>query len=148
MRHGLYDYYDVYEELGTGAFGAVHRCVEKATGKTYVAKFLNTPQAADKQCIRKEIDIMNQLHHPKLINLHDAFDEKHEMVLILEYLSGGELFDRIAQEDYKMSEAEVIKYIKQVCEGLEHMHENNIVHLDIKVGNTLFISIKIIFTPI
>ena len=48
-------------------------------------------------------------------------------------LSGGELFDRIADDNYKMTEAEVIKYIRQVVSALQHMHENNIVHLDIKV---------------
>lgn len=48
-------------------------------------------------------------------------------------LSGGELFDRIAAEDYKMTEAEVINYLRQVCEGLKHMHEHSIVHLDVKV---------------
>ena len=48
-------------------------------------------------------------------------------------LSGGELFDRVAAEDYKMTEAEVIRYVRQVCEGLAYMHESNIVHLDIKV---------------
>lgn len=49
-------------------------------------------------------------------------------------LAGGELFDRIAAEDYKMSEAEVINYMIQVCQGLAYMHENSIVHLDIKVS--------------
>ena len=44
------------------------------------------------------------------------------------------MFDRVADEDYKMTEAEVINYVRQVCEGLKHMHENNIVHLDIKVS--------------
>ena len=48
-------------------------------------------------------------------------------------LSGGELFDQIADEDYKMTEAEVIRYMRQVCEGLQHMHEQNIVHLYVKV---------------
>ena len=55
-------------------------------------------------------------------------------------LSGGELFDQIADEDYKMTEAEVIHYIKQICDGLCHMHEQNIVHLDVKVRQTLDIS--------
>ena len=48
-------------------------------------------------------------------------------------LSGGELFDQIADEDYKMTEADAIRYVRQVCDGLQHMHEQNIVHLDIKV---------------
>ncbi|XP_070200689.1 twitchin-like isoform X4 [Littorina saxatilis] len=133
----VYDYYDILEELGSGAFGVVHRCIEKATGRTFVAKFINTPYPCDKHTVKNEINIMNHLHHPKLINLHDAFEDKHEMTLILEFLSGGELFDRIAAEDYKMSEAEVINYMRQVCEGLKHMHENSIVHLDIKPENIM-----------
>lgn len=48
-------------------------------------------------------------------------------------LSGGELFDRIADDNYKMTESEVIKYIRQVCDALRYMHELYIVHLDIKV---------------
>ncbi|XP_059156398.1 twitchin-like isoform X4 [Physella acuta] len=133
----VYDYYDILEELGSGAFGVVHRCIEKATGRVFVAKFINTPYPLDKYTVKNEISIMNQLHHPKLINLHDAFEDKYEMVLILEFLSGGELFDRIAAEDYKMSEAEVINYMRQACEGLKHMHEHSIVHLDIKPENIM-----------
>ncbi|CAG5133824.1 unnamed protein product, partial [Candidula unifasciata] len=133
----VYDYYDILEELGSGAFGVVHRCIEKATGRVFVAKFINTPYPLDKHTVKNEISIMNQLHHPKLINLHNAFEDKYEMVLILEFLSGGELFDRIAAEDYKMSEAEVINYMRQVCEGLKHMHEHSIVHLDIKPENII-----------
>ena len=49
-------------------------------------------------------------------------------------LSGGELFDRVGSDDYKMSEAEAINYMRQLCEGLKHCHEHNIVHLDIKVS--------------
>ena len=49
-------------------------------------------------------------------------------------MSGGELFDRIAADDYKMSEAEVIKYISQVCDGIKYMHDNNYVHLDVKAS--------------
>ena len=48
-------------------------------------------------------------------------------------MSGGELFDRIADENYEMTESEVIMYMRQILSGLKHMHENNIVHLDIKV---------------
>jgi len=52
---------------------------------------------------------------------------------VVRSLSGGELFDQVADEGYQMTEAEVIRYIRQVCDGLQHMHEQNIVHLDIKV---------------
>jgi serine/threonine protein kinase len=62
----------------------VHRCVEKSTGETFVAKFINTPDPIDKQVVRNEVQVMNQLHHPRLLNLHDAFEDSHEMVMVLE----------------------------------------------------------------
>ena len=70
--------------IDRGAFGVVHRCVEKVTGNTFVAKFVNTPYPTDKQTMRNEVNLMNGLHHPKLLNLHDGFEDKDEMCLILE----------------------------------------------------------------
>ena len=80
----VYDDYEILEEIGTGAFGVVHRCREKKTGNHFAAKFIPVAHPMEKALIRKEIDIMNQLHHPKLINLHDAFEDDDEMVLIYE----------------------------------------------------------------
>lgn len=54
------------------------------SGHIYAAKFIPVSHAMEKELIRREIDIMNQLHHPKLINLHDAFEDDDEMVLIYE----------------------------------------------------------------
>ncbi|KAJ9595177.1 hypothetical protein L9F63_013535, partial [Diploptera punctata] len=133
----VYDLYDILEEIGTGAFGVVHRCRERKTGNIFAAKFIPVSHAMEKELIKKEIDIMNQLHHPKLINLHDAFEDDDEMVLIFEFLSGGELFERITAEGYSMSESEVINYMRQICEGVKHMHEKNIIHLDIKPENIM-----------
>lgn len=85
LRGGsVYDYYDIFEELGSGAFGVVHRAVEKKTGKNFAAKFIFTPSTAEKNIVKKECDVMNMLIHPKLLNLHDIFDEGDEMVLITE----------------------------------------------------------------
>ncbi|XP_023314705.1 twitchin isoform X11 [Trichogramma pretiosum] len=133
----VYDRYEILEEVGSGAFGVVHRCRERATGNVFAAKFIPSAHAMEKELIRREIDIMNQLHHNKLINLHDAFEDDDEMVLIFEFLSGGELFERITQEGYTMSEAEVINYMRQIIEGIKHMHERNIIHLDIKPENIM-----------
>lgn len=80
----VYDRYDILEEIGTGAFGVVHRCRERSTGSIFAAKFIPSAHPMEKELIRREIDIMNQLHHPKLINLHDAFEDDDEMVLIFE----------------------------------------------------------------
>ncbi|XP_074598807.1 projectin protein bent isoform X2 [Brevipalpus obovatus] len=133
----VYDYYDILEEIGTGAFGVVHRCREKKTGQIFAAKFIPVAHPYEKSLIRKEIDIMNQLHNHKLIRLHDAFEDDDEMILIYEFMSGGELFERITDEGYHMSEQEVVNYMRQICEGVKHMHEKNIIHLDLKPENIM-----------
>ncbi|XP_071038443.1 twitchin-like [Parasteatoda tepidariorum] len=133
----VYDYYDILEEIGIGAFGVVHRCRERSTGHVFAAKFIPVSHAVEKVMVKREIDIMNQLHHPKLIRLHDAFEEEDEMILIYEFMSGGELFERITSDGYTMSEAEVIHYMRQICEAVKHMHEKNIIHLDLKPENIM-----------
>ncbi|MCP9266046.1 Twitchin [Dirofilaria immitis] len=141
-RESVYNYYDILEEIGSGAFGSVHRCIEKATGNTFAAKFVNTPHDADKDTVRKEISNMSVLRHPKLINLHDAFEDDKEMVMVYEFMSGGELFEKISDEKSRMSETNAVGYIRQVCEALRHMHEMNYVHLDLKPENIMFITKK------
>jgi hypothetical protein len=132
----IYDYYDIYEELGSGAFGVVHRAVEKATGRTFAAKFVPTPSPSEKSTVRRECDMMNKLIHPRTLYLHDVFDEGDEMVLVTEFLSGGDLLHKL--QSGKMTEYQAKRYIRQVCEALQHMHENNIVHLDVKPENIMF----------
>lgn len=141
-RDSVYDYYDILEEIGEGAFGVVHRCVERATGNTFAAKFVNTPHSADKETVRKEIQTMSNVRHPKLINLHDAFEDDNEMVMIYEFMSGGELFEKVADEKNKMSETDAVDYMRQICNALRHLHEMSYVHLDLKPENIMFTTNK------
>ncbi|CAD6198887.1 unnamed protein product, partial [Caenorhabditis auriculariae] len=139
IRHeSVLDLYDIHEEIGTGAFGVVHRATERATGNTFAAKFVMTPHESDKETVRKEIHTMSNLRHPKLINLHDAFEDDGEMCMIYEFMSGGELFEKVADETNRMSEDEAAEYMRQVCKALCHMHEMNYVHLDLKPENIMF----------
>lgn len=62
----------------------VHRCRERKTGNIFAAKFIPTNHPLEKSLIKKEIDVMNHLHHNKLVHLHDAFEDDDEMVLIYE----------------------------------------------------------------
>lgn len=57
-------------------------------------------------------------------------------------MSGGELFEKVAGDENRMSENEAIEYMKQVCDGLRHMHEMNYVHLDLKPENIMFTTKK------
>ncbi|XP_074070774.1 myosin light chain kinase, smooth muscle isoform X2 [Macrotis lagotis] len=134
------DFYDIEERLGSGKFGQVFRLVEKKTGKIWAGKFFKAYSAKDKENIRQEIDIMNCLHHPKLVQCVDAFEEKANIVMVLEIVSGGELFERIIDEDFELTERECIKYMKQISEGVEFIHKQGIVHLDLKPENIMCVN--------
>lgn len=59
------------------------------------------------------------------------------MILVTEFLSGGELFERVADEDFDLTESECVSFMKQICEGVRYLHENNVVHLDLKPENII-----------
>uniref|UniRef100_A0A914I6R1 Uncharacterized protein n=1 Tax=Globodera rostochiensis TaxID=31243 RepID=A0A914I6R1_GLORO len=138
-KGSVYEHYSVLEEIGNGAFGMVHRCVEKGTGNVYAAKFVPIRGGEqEKDTVRKEIQTMSELRHPALISLHDAFETDQELVMIYEFMSGGELFEKVSCEHNRMSEEESRNYVRQVCEALQHMHEMSYVHLDLKPENIMF----------
>ncbi|XP_023567842.1 myosin light chain kinase family member 4 isoform X2 [Octodon degus] len=128
------------EILGGGRFGQVHKCEEKATGLKLAAKIIKTRGAKDKEEVKNEISVMNQLDHVNLIQLYDAFETKNDIVLIMEYVEGGELFDRIIDETCSLTELDTILFVKQICEGIRHMHQMYILHLDLKPENILCVN--------
>uniref|UniRef100_A0A8C0CKD5 Myosin light chain kinase, smooth muscle n=1 Tax=Balaenoptera musculus TaxID=9771 RepID=A0A8C0CKD5_BALMU len=134
------DFYDIEERIGSGKFGQVFRLVEKKTGKIWAGKFFKAYSAKEKENIRQEISIMNCLHHPKLVQCVDAFEEKANIVMVLEIVSGGELFERIIDEDFELTERECIKYMRQISEGVEYIHKQGIVHLDLKPENIMCVN--------
>ncbi|KAM8770634.1 myosin light chain kinase, smooth muscle isoform 2-T2 [Rhynchonycteris naso] len=134
------DFYNIEERLGSGKFGQVFRLVEKKTGKIWAGKFFKAYSAKEKENIREEISIMNCLHHPKLVQCVDAFEEKANIVMVLEIVSGGELFERIIDEDFELTERECIQYMKQISEGVEYIHKQGIVHLDLKPENIMCVN--------
>lgn len=84
LSNDLNDKYIICEELGRGAYGVVYRAIEKATGRTWAAKFVEVRPGVKKEAVKHEISIMQQLNHDKLLNLHEAFDMGKQMVLIEE----------------------------------------------------------------
>uniref|UniRef100_A0A8D1E5B5 Protein kinase domain-containing protein n=1 Tax=Sus scrofa TaxID=9823 RepID=A0A8D1E5B5_PIG len=128
------------EILGGGRFGQVHKCEEKATGLKLAAKIIKTRGAKDKDEAKNEINVMNQLDHVNLIQLYDAFESKHDIVLVLEYVDGGEPFDRIIDDNCSLTELDTILFIRQICEGIRHMHQMYVLHLDLKPENILCVN--------
>uniref|UniRef100_A0A8C3GU84 Uncharacterized protein n=1 Tax=Corvus moneduloides TaxID=1196302 RepID=A0A8C3GU84_CORMO len=83
---------------------------------------------------------MNLLHHPRLVQCLDAFQGPTELVMVMEYVAGGELFERIVDDDFEHTEPSSAQYVRQILEGLRFMHGQAIVHLDLKPENIVCVS--------
>uniref|UniRef100_G1MXX9 Death-associated protein kinase 2 n=1 Tax=Meleagris gallopavo TaxID=9103 RepID=G1MXX9_MELGA len=138
------DVYEIGEELGSGQFAIVKKCREISTGLEYAAKFIKKRQSrasrrgVRREEIEREVDILQQTLHANIIKLHDIYENKTDVVLILELVSGGELFDFLAQKE-SLSEEEATRFIKQILDGVNYLHSKKIAHFDLKPENIMLL---------
>uniref|UniRef100_A0A8I3Q640 calcium/calmodulin-dependent protein kinase n=2 Tax=Canis lupus familiaris TaxID=9615 RepID=A0A8I3Q640_CANLF len=127
------DEYQLFEELGKGAFSVVRRCMKIPTGQEYAAKIINTKKlsARDHQKLEREARICRLLKHPNIVRLHDSISEEGFHYLVFDLVTGGELFEDIVAREY-YSEADASHCIQQILESVNHCHLNGIVHRDLK----------------
>ncbi|KAL6463670.1 hypothetical protein MHYP_G00280610 [Metynnis hypsauchen] len=134
-KETLADFYELESELGRGATSVVFRCRQKGTQKPYAVKMLK--KTVDKKIVRTEIGVLLRLSHPNIIKLKEIFETPSEISLVLELVTGGELFDRVVEKGY-YSERDAADAIKQVLEAVAYLHENGVVHRDLKPENLLY----------
>uniref|UniRef100_A0A8B9VPC9 Protein kinase domain-containing protein n=2 Tax=Anas TaxID=8835 RepID=A0A8B9VPC9_9AVES len=125
------------QTLGRGQFGITHRCVEAVSKKTYLAKFVKV-KGADQVLVKKEISILNISRHRNILYLHESFESLEELVMIFEFISGVDIFERISTASFELNEREIVSYVRQVCDALEFLHRHSIGHFDIRPDNIIY----------
>lgn len=126
----------------SGQFAIVRKCREKSTGRDYAAKFIKKRRLSSSRrgvsCeeIEREVNILREIQHANIITLHDIFENKTDVILILELVSGGELFDFLAEKE-SLTEEEATQFLKQILDGVHYLHSKHIAHFDLKVRRSL-----------
>ncbi|XP_034936791.1 phosphorylase b kinase gamma catalytic chain, skeletal muscle/heart isoform isoform X2 [Chelonus insularis] len=142
---GFYAKYEPKEILGRGISSTVRRCIEKETGIEYAAKIIdisNEPHDGAeghtmKDATMQEVHILRRVAgHPFIIELHDVFESSTFIFLIFELCKNGELFDYLTSV-VTLSEKKTRYIMRQVFEGVLHIHGQGIVHRDLKPENIL-----------
>ena len=122
--------------LGNGSFGSVYEAKNTIFGNTVAMKVIKKDKEneLDEQEIRNEIDILKKLSHPNIVKIYEFFISENHYYIITEYCKEGELFSYIKN---KYSERQLAVLFYQVFSGLCYLHENKILHRDIKLENIM-----------
>uniref|UniRef100_A0A7S2U0C5 Protein kinase domain-containing protein n=1 Tax=Lotharella oceanica TaxID=641309 RepID=A0A7S2U0C5_9EUKA len=131
--------YSAKEVLGRGSFAIVKRAVRKKDGKELAVKIIKKAKLGQKelQIVHDEVKIMDKINHPHCVKLEEIFETNKKLYLVMEKLSGGELFDRIvAKGSYSEKEASIL--IRSVAIALAYLHKIGIVHRDLKPENLIY----------
>lgn len=129
------------EVLGEGGYSVVKSAISNIDGRRVAVKIITRKDLseADDESLRQEVAILGKLRHPNITRLVDFFEEPEHYYVVLEYLDGGELFDRIVKKTY-YSEKEARDLVFTVLKAIKFCHDQHIVHRDLKPENLLLAS--------
>ncbi|NXP38628.1 DAPK1 kinase, partial [Leiothrix lutea] len=128
----------------SGQFAVVKKCREKSTGQQFAAKFIkkrrtkSSRRGVSREDIEREVGILKEIRHPNVITLHDVYENKTDVILILELVAGGELFDFLAEKE-SLTEEEATEFLKQILNGVQYLHSLQIAHFDLKPENIMLL---------
>lgn len=133
------DKYILKELLGTGAFSEVRLAESREKpGQMFAVKIIDKKALKGKEdSLENEIRVLRRLTHPNIVQLLETFEDKHKVYLVMELVTGGELFDRIVEKG-SYTEKDASGLIRQVLEAVDYMHDQGVVHRDLKPENLLY----------
>uniref|UniRef100_A0A8C2WUL6 Death-associated protein kinase 1 n=1 Tax=Cyclopterus lumpus TaxID=8103 RepID=A0A8C2WUL6_CYCLU len=138
-------YHVTERSLEVGQFAVVRRCRHRGTGVDYAAKSIkkrrskSSRRGVTRDDIEREVSILKEIQHPNVITLHEVFENKADVILILELVAGGELFDFLAEKE-SLSEEEATQFLKQILDGVFYLHAKQIAHFDLKPENIMLLN--------
>ncbi|XP_055385458.1 calcium/calmodulin-dependent protein kinase type 1 isoform X2 [Condylostylus longicornis] len=135
------DKYNLKELLGTGAFSEVRLAESKeCPGQLFAVKIIDKKALKGKEdSLENEIKVLRRLTHPNIVQLLETYEDKSKVYLVMELVTGGELFDRIVEKG-SYTEKDASDLIRQVLEAVDYMHDQGVVHRDLKPENLLYYS--------
>jgi len=131
--------YEIEEKLGGGGMAVVYKAKDTLLGRPVAVKVLRDQFAQDETFVEKfryEAQAGARLSHPNVVSIYDVGRHEDDHYLVMEYVEGTNL-KQIIKEKGPLEEPEVIRIGLQLCEALEHAHENGLIHRDIKPHNIL-----------
>ena len=129
--------YDIGKKLGDGNFAVVKEATDKKSGQKFALKIIDAAKLVGKEhMLENEIRIQRECFHPNIVQLYHDFHAPTEIFLVMEIVSGGDFFDLIS-ENIKLEEDEASMYVRDLCSGLDYLHQRKIVHRDIKPENLM-----------
>ncbi|XP_017155660.1 calcium/calmodulin-dependent protein kinase type 1 isoform X2 [Drosophila miranda] len=133
--------YNLHGLLGTGAFSEVRLAESKDTpGDHFAVKIIDKKALKGKEeSLENEIRVLRRLTHPNIVQLLETYEDKSKVYLVMELVTGGELFDRIVEKG-SYTERDASHLIRQILEAVDYMHEQGVVHRDLKPENLLYYS--------
>lgn len=123
------DHYELRDVLGTGAFSQVVLGEsKKSPGQLYAIKCIDKKALKGKEdSLDNEIKVLRKLRHENIVQLVETFEDKFKVYLVMELVTGGELFDRIVEKG-SYTEKDASALIKQILEAVDYMHTEGVVH--------------------
>jgi|GEM_PF-3011138 len=130
--------YEIVSHLGHGGMATVYLARQKSIGRTVAIKVLPSHFLHDPTFIQRferEVQVIAHLQHPRILPVHDYGEIEGQPYIVMAYMTGGTLADRIAEGPMPLDE--VVALVEQIAEGLDHAHREGIIHRDFKPSNVL-----------